>query len=56
MGEWINKKVYIKMRDSPRSYSGRVINEDELSITFIDVMTHHVRILKADASIIQEEA
>jgi hypothetical protein len=50
---WINKKVYLRIAD--RSYSGRVILEDEFSITIIDIYSHHVRFLKKDISLMQEE-
>ena len=52
---WMNKKVYIKTYNPERSYSGRVISEDETSITIIDIYGHHVRILLNNASIVQEE-
>ena len=52
---WMNKKVYIKTYNPERSYSGRVISEDETSITIIDIYSHHVRILLNNASIVQEE-
>ena len=45
----------IKTYNPERSYSGRVISEDETSITIIDIYGHHVRILLNNASIVQEE-
>ena len=50
---WMNKKVYLRIVD--RAYSGRVIEEDEISITIIDIYTHHVRFLKKDVILLQEE-
>ena len=53
---WLNKKVYVKIRNFNRSYSGKVIEENEFSITIIDLANHQVLINKEDCSLIQEEA
>lgn len=52
---WINKKVYVKILNSNRAYSGIVVAEDNNSITLLDIRNHQVYINKADVSLIQEE-
>lgn len=52
---WLNKKVYLKIKNSNRSYSGKIIDENNLFITLIDIKNNQVQINKEDISIIQEE-
>ena len=52
---WMNKKVFIKLSNMNRAYSGRVISEDENTLTIIDITGKNVQIKKLDCSIIQEE-
>jgi hypothetical protein len=53
--DMIGKRVYIKIKDSSRYYSGLVIDETELYITIKDIAGHLVYITKSEASFIQEE-
>lgn len=52
---WKDKKIYVKIRNTNRSYSGIVLEENEFSITIKDIVGHLVSINKSEASIIQEE-
>lgn len=52
---WMNKKVYVRISNLNRAYSGRVIEEDDFSITIIDINGKIVLINKKDAAFIQEE-
>jgi hypothetical protein len=52
---WMNKKVYVRISNLNRAYSGRVIEEDDFSITIIDINGKRVLINKKDAAFIQEE-
>ena len=53
--EWLGKKIYVKIKDSNRYYSGRVVDEDSNTLKIIDINGHHVSINKAETSFIQEE-
>lgn len=52
---WLNKKVYISIKNSNRKYSGKVIIEDAISLTIIDINGKQVRITKDSTEFIQEE-
>ena len=52
---WINKKVFISIKNSNRKYSGRVISEDDTSITIIDINGKQVLVNKDSTDFIQEE-
>jgi len=52
---WKDKKVYVKIKNSNRSYSGIVLDENESSITIKDIAGHLVSINKSEYSFIQEE-
>jgi len=52
---WKDKKVYVKIRNTNRSYSGIVLEENEFSITIKDIAGHLVSINKSETGIIQEE-
>jgi len=53
--EWLGKKIYVKIKDSNRYYSGRVIDEDDSIIKLIDINGHRVSVNKSETSFIQEE-
>ena len=52
---WIGKKVFISIKNNNRKYTGRVISENDNSITIIDVMANQVFINKDSVDFIQEE-
>lgn len=52
---WIGKKVYLKLKNSNRSYSGVVIDETNNSIIIRDIRNHIVRISLDECSLLQEE-
>ena len=52
---WTGKKVYIKIKNSNRAYSGLVLDEDFISITIRDIMNHLVKINLDEISLLQEE-
>lgn len=52
---WLGKKVFVSIKNSSRKYSGKVIVEDETSITIIDITGKQVQITKDSTEFIQEE-
>lgn len=52
---WQGKRVYIRLKDSKRNYSGQVITEDSNSISIIDIKGHLVQISKSNLDLIQQE-
>lgn len=52
---WKDKKVYIKLLNSNRSYSGIVIEETEDKIILKDIYSHLVEIKRSEIALMQEE-
>lgn len=52
---WYGKKIFVKLKNSNRSYSGIVLNENDLSITIKDIYGHLVDISKSEIAFRQEE-
>ncbi len=52
---WIGKKVFVKVKNSNRAYSGLVLNENDFSITLRDIVGHIVQLNLSELSILQEE-
>ena len=52
---WIGKKVFIKLKNSTRCYSGVVIEEDEIFLTLIDIKNHLVKIPLDEIQLLQQE-
>ena len=52
---WIGKKIYIKLKNSNRSYSGVVIDENSEMFTLRDIYGKLVDISKSEIAFRQEE-
>lgn len=52
---WLDKKVFVSIKNSNRKYSGKVISEDEFSIVINDINDKLVYIRKDSTDFIQEE-
>jgi hypothetical protein len=52
---WLKKKVYIRLKNSNRSYSGIVLVETKESITIRDIVGHLVTINFSEIGLLQEE-
>jgi hypothetical protein len=52
---WIGKKVFVKLKNSTRAYSGIVLNETPDTIIIRDIINHLVSINKSEIAILQEE-
>ena len=50
---WVGKKVFL--RTSDKVFQGKVINEDEKTITLIDVYNHTILISKDHIKLLKEE-
>ncbi len=52
---WKGKRVYVKTKELNRNYSGEVVDENDFSITIIDIKGQLVLINKNDMALLQEE-
>jgi len=53
---WIDKKVFIKLKNNSWTYIGKVIDENLSSITIIDINSKQVRIALDSIEIIKEDS
>ena len=53
---WLGKKVFLKLKNSTRCYSGLVLGEDEIGITIKDIKNHLVKIPFDEIGLLQEES
>lgn len=52
---WKGKRIYCKLKNTYRAYSGIVIAEDNISITIRDIKGNLVKINFDEAGLLQEE-
>lgn len=53
--KWRGKKVYCRLKNSSRAYSGLVLEEDYISITLRDLRGHLVKLNFDEIGLLQEE-
>lgn len=52
---WTGKRVYVKLKNSERCYSGLVLDEGEIFLTIRDIKNHLVQIPFDEIGLLQEE-
>jgi hypothetical protein len=52
---WTGKRVYIKLKNSTRCYSGYIIDETSTSITLLDINNNRVMLALESLEILQEQ-
>ena len=52
---WIGKRIYVRLKNSNRAYSGVVIAENCISITIRDIVGHLVQINFDEVGLLQEQ-
>lgn len=52
---WVGKRIYVRLKNSTRAYSGHVLDENETSILIKDMYGNFVRISLDEIGILQEQ-